>query len=523
MSETELTRRSLLAAGAGAVAGGLLRPGGAIAAIAGPARPRMGERRIGRVAPGTTTVELAGVADLVGLEWRSPAATRLELRFRTSGGAWSRWASAAAHGHGPEAASRAGAARHVGEPIWTGGTSALQIRTPAAVEGVRVHTVDVSDGAGARRRALAAGPLATLATLPRATPLLATGGGQPPILARRGWAQNLARPRVAPGYGAVRMAFVHHTENPNGYSPGEVPAMLRAIYAFHVYSNGWDDIGYNFVIDAYGRIFEARAGGIDEPVVGAHAGGYNLVSTGVAMLGSFMGAPITPAAKAALQSLLAWKLPLHGVSAEGRVVVRVNPQGAVYSKYPADARVSLRHISGHRDGDSTDCPGNVLYGELPAVRVAVARLAPRPARLTLALVAASTTPAPAPTSPAPGVEAPPPTSTPAMLSGTLRFLDGTPIVAGPVQIQARRVAGRGERVSELTVGEASTDAAGSFALPASLPGVGSGVAHVRALFVGSPTVGASISEPLELRVAAPVSAPPAAPVPTAPGAVPPSR
>ena len=72
------------------------------------------------------------------------------------------------------------------------------------------------------------------------------------------------------------MAFVHHTENPNGYSPGEVPAMLRAIYAFHRYVNGWNDIGYNFVIDAFGRIFEARAGGIDEPVVGAHAGGYNL-------------------------------------------------------------------------------------------------------------------------------------------------------------------------------------------------------------------------------------------------------
>ena len=71
------------------------------------------------------------------------------------------------------------------------------------------------------------------------------------------------------------MAFVHHTENPNGYCRGEVPAMLRAIYVFHRYVNGWNDIGYNFVVDLYGRIFEARAGGIDEPVVGAQAGGYN--------------------------------------------------------------------------------------------------------------------------------------------------------------------------------------------------------------------------------------------------------
>ena len=103
---------------------------------------------------------------------------------------------------------------------------------------------------------------------------------------------------MAPEYGAVRMAFVHHTENPNGYAAGEVPAMLRAIYAFHRYVHGWNDIGYNFAIDLYGRIFEARAGGIDEPVVGAQAGGYNLASTGVAVLGTFSGVPIsTPRAR----------------------------------------------------------------------------------------------------------------------------------------------------------------------------------------------------------------------------------
>ena len=109
------------------------------------------------------------------------------------------------------------------------------------------------------------------------------------------------------------MAFVHHTENPNGYLPGEVPAMLRAIFVFHRDVRGWNDIGYNFVIDAFGRIFEARAGGIDEPVVGAQAGGYNLVSTGVAVLGSFTSQPISAPARSALQRLLAWKLALHGV------------------------------------------------------------------------------------------------------------------------------------------------------------------------------------------------------------------
>src|SRR4029077_6678725 len=163
------------------------------------------------------------------------------------------------------------------------------------------------------------------------------------------------------------LAFVHHTDSPNGYTRGEVPAMLRAIYAFHTYVNGWDDIGYNFAIDAFGRIFEARAGGIDEPVVGAHAGGYNMVSSGVAVLGTFASVPISPAARSALEELLAWKLSLHGLPSQGQVVVKVNPAGASYSKYPANSRVSLPRIAGHRDADTTDCPGNALYGELPAI------------------------------------------------------------------------------------------------------------------------------------------------------------
>ena len=72
------------------------------------------------------------------------------------------------------------------------------------------------------------------------------------------------------------MGIIHHTENPNGYSPDEVPAMLRAIYEFHVYGRGWFDIGYNFVVDRCGRIWEARQGGIDLPVLGAQAGDWHL-------------------------------------------------------------------------------------------------------------------------------------------------------------------------------------------------------------------------------------------------------
>jgi hypothetical protein len=392
---------------------------------------------------------------------------------------------------------------------------------------VRLALVDVSGGVGAHRVALATqrsaiARLAASASLPLAAPSLQAGPGQPPIIARSAWARGIAHPRVAPQYGAVRLAFVHHTENPNGYLAGEVPAMLRAIFVFHREVRGWNDIGYNFVVDAFGRIFEARAGGIDEPVVGAHAGGYNLASTGVAVLGSFSSRPISAPAKLALQRLLAWKLALHGVPAQGRVTVHVNPAGAVYSRFPANAPVSLPRIAGHRDADTTDCPGDALYRELRTIRASVRSLAPSP---TLATLALTRTAAPTATGP---VSPPPANGAPAVsegLAGTLALLDGTPIAGASIQIQARSVARRGEVVLEQTLAQAQSDAAGRWSLPASIVAAGRGVS-LRALYAGAaaggggpPGAGAAVSDPLALAAStltlagAPVPTPAAAPAP----------
>ena len=371
-----ITRRSLLAGSAGAIAGGLLRPGGALALLGLAPVPTLAERRLGRLTPAGATIELARPADLVGLAWQAPAGAGVWLRFRARG-RWSGWISAGAGAHAPEA--RTAKNRQVGEPVWTGGASAVQVRPTRTLAGARLQLIDVSGGVGAGRLAQLAS--SAPAAMQLAGPLLAAGPGAPQIIARQAWAAGISPPRVTPEYGAVRLAFVHHTENPNGYAAAEVPAMLRAIYVFHRYVNGWNDIGYNFVIDSYGRIFEARAGGVEEPVVGAHAGGYNLLSTGIAVLGSFMSVPISALARRALEALIAWKLSLHGVPALGRVSVKVNPAGASYSRFPANAHVSLPRIAGHRDGDATDCPGNVLYAELPAIRAGVARLAGEPARV----------------------------------------------------------------------------------------------------------------------------------------------
>ncbi|MDE3070959.1 MAG: N-acetylmuramoyl-L-alanine amidase, partial [Acidobacteriota bacterium] len=441
MAEGQLTRRALLGAGAGLLAAGSLRPARTLAALVGAGSAVLTVQELGTHAPGTSRIALRTNADLIAVGWggaggacSSSPLIRVPSRGRRMGD-WVRACDCAA------APGRPGERTppHIGEPIWTGGSRELELRSARALSGVRLYLVDTSGGLGEHavaplRQASGASGATALAL---AAPVLQAGPGQPPIIARRVWAGDSSHPSVAPEYGAVRMGFVHHTENPNGYGPAEVPAMLRAIYVFHRFARGWDDIGYNFVIDLYGRIFEARAGGIDEPVAGAQAGGYNGVSTGVAVLGTFSSTPISAPARRALEHLLAWKLALHGAPAQGRVVVRVNPAGAVYSRYPANARVALPRIAGHRDADTTECPGDVLYGELPGMRPRIASLQGRPLRATIALRSASGGPAPAPL----------PAGLPVLVSGTLASLDGTPIAGAAVALRERHVARHGEVVS----------------------------------------------------------------------------
>jgi hypothetical protein len=521
MSARRITRRSLLVASAGALGSGVLRPRTALALLGGPPSPTLVQRRLGALTPTVATVELASPADLVGVEWQGSAKESISLRFRGRDGRWSSWVAAGTNGHGPDV--RPQTDRQVGEPIWTGGTTSVQIRSATRVSDAKLHLVNVNGTAEAGRHGRTAMPLALTASLPLAMPNLSAGAGQPPIIARKAWARGMAPPKVAPEYGAVEMAFVHHTENPNGYAAGAVPAMLRAIYVFHRYVNGWNDIGYNFVIDLYGRIFEARAGGIDEPVVGAQAGGYNLFSTGIAVLGTFSSVPISKAARDALEKLLAWKLSLHGVPSLGRVTVKVNPAGASYSRFPANARVSLPRIAGHRDGDATECPGNVLYGELPAIRKGVRRLAPNPTRATLtlttpAVVAEAPTTPESQATPESGSSAAPSTTPggPAqVLSGVIELLDGTPLGGAPVLIQARTVTHKGEAVSEQTLGETTTNSVGQWELDATpLSPPGSGI-WLRALYPGEQGFGAAVSDPLHLTASVSLTAPTPSP-PTQP-------
>ena len=473
------TRRHVIGGAAAAAGAGLL---------AGPASVLARETAGGAVfscglaaVDGVSPVVAAGRRFVVaGVRWTGPAAVRIEVRARAAGGRWSPWAVASVRGHGPDlpaggrpaggggrsALRGAASSRHVGEPVWFGPADEVQLRTSAALRAVRIQFVAASAVAGqlrgavAERSPAAAGasagglpasagsPAATSAAaagLPLAQPILPAGAGQPPIIARSAWAGRSHGPAAGPYYGAVRLAFVHHSDGPNGYAAGEVPAMILAIYLFHRLTRGWLDIGYNFVIDAFGRIWEARAGGIDEPVIGAHAGGYNAVSTGICMLGTFSSRLPTPAAMNALERLLAWKLSLHGVPILGTVRVEVDPVDAYNTPFRPGQLVRLPRVAGHRDGDSTDCPGTDLYAQLPAVRARVDGLAGVPAKLTLAA---------AETGVGPGTVVP--------LAGRLRRLGGPGIGGDVVEIQTVGAGVAGGGGGEMTFATVTTAGDGSW-------------------------------------------------------------
>jgi hypothetical protein len=118
---------------------------------------------------------------------------------------------------------------------------------------------------------------------------------------------------AAARYGDVHAGFVHHTVNANNYTRREVPAILRGIYAYHTQSRGWRDIGYNYLIDRFGRIWEGRYGGVTLPVVGAHTLDYNENSFGTSAIGNYQIARPTSAMLDAYARLFAWKLSLSGV------------------------------------------------------------------------------------------------------------------------------------------------------------------------------------------------------------------
>ncbi len=138
---------------------------------------------------------------------------------------------------------------------------------------------------------------------------------------------------------------------------------MRGVQLFHVKSNGWNDIGYNFLVDRFGTIYEGRYGGVDRNVVGAHALGFNTGSVGIALLGTYGNTKPSAAAQDAIARVIAWRLDLAHVDPTSTLTFVSGGS----ERYAAEIPVQLKAVSGHRDTGSTECPGNALYARLGAI------------------------------------------------------------------------------------------------------------------------------------------------------------
>nr|WP_246284259.1 N-acetylmuramoyl-L-alanine amidase [Nocardioides perillae] len=191
---------------------------------------------------------------------------------------------------------------------------------------------------------------------------------------RRAWGADESWRDGAPRYNTrLDQVHVHHTVNSNDYRRADVAPMIRGIYRYHTQSLGWSDIGYNFLVDRFGRAWEGRAGGWGRKVRGAHTLGFNENSTGVAVIGNFEQVRVPRAARWTLAQLVAWKLDAAGHRPGG--TGRVWSHGS--DRYPRGSRPRLPRTAGHRDTNQTACPGRLLYADLGGIRRAAQRRADR--------------------------------------------------------------------------------------------------------------------------------------------------
>jgi hypothetical protein len=290
-----------------------------------------------------------------------PPGTEVQVRVKERS-RWSPWTTLHVdpeHGADP-GSPEARASRPGTDPLMTVNATRAQVRIdtpsgrlPRGIELTLVHAPTApSDGASR---------VSAQATV-----------GMPAIVTRAQWGADESLRSRAPIYtSTVRAGFVHHTASTSNYSAAQAAAQVRAIYAYHTRSLNHSDIDYNFLVDRFGRLYEGRAGGMDQPVMGAHTAGFNDNTFAVSALGNFE--TFAPAAadmasiKDSVARLFAWKLGLHGVN-PGATVTLVSAGYIKATRYPKGSVATISATSSHQTVNFTSCPGKHLQAELDSIR-----------------------------------------------------------------------------------------------------------------------------------------------------------
>ncbi len=370
-SKPTVSRRKVIrTVGATAAAVAVTQLAGATAQAAGSSSPQAVDRRTVEI-PRTRARSAAGEAatavradfpiEYVGVSWTG-AGRGASIRLHRDGvpGDWQALPTSCAGG--PD--GREGdAARSVAALLPATGATGYDLRLPDGATDVRSAAIDTVQG-----------PVRQV-SLPLTAPVM-FGGIQ--YLSRAAWGADESKrfkdgvENTPTAYYPLQTLTVHHTDGLN--ADPDPAATVRAIYEYHAITLDWGDIGYHFLIDEAGRIYEGRYSGTDSLpahdtagnlVTAFHTSGFNSGNLGIALLGTLSDQSPTEAARHSLTLLLAGLSLWHDLDPQARITF-VNPVNGVTK--------DVDMISGHRDWLATDCPGGTMYATLPALRADVAGL-----------------------------------------------------------------------------------------------------------------------------------------------------
>ncbi|WP_280435607.1 N-acetylmuramoyl-L-alanine amidase [Nocardia carnea] len=311
---------------------------------------------------------------MVALTAPDLANTTVMVRAKQPDGAWGQWYEASPIDGADGVADGAPAGT---DPIYVGNTTAVQVlvtRKPQQAPGGPLTPTPAAAGEQEPPPDLTAVLIDpgrgavddNLQDIAAALP-----GGGPRVITRNQWGADESircqEPTYDDGLGGIT---VHHTAGRNDYSKGESAGIVRAIYAYHSKTLGWCDMGYNALVDKYGQIFEGRYGGLNEPVQGAHAGGFNENTSGVAIMGDYQAEQPTDAAIEATGKFVGWRAKIAGLDPKGQTTMY--SEGTEFTPYARGEEVKLPVVFAHRDVGNTSCPGDAAYAQMDRIRTIAA-------------------------------------------------------------------------------------------------------------------------------------------------------
>ncbi|WP_421740917.1 peptidoglycan recognition protein [Cellulomonas sp.] len=321
--------------------------------------------------------------DTVGVTWAvGVGSDGVQVRTRTAG-TWSDWTDLEDDGVAPDpGTTEAGRELRGGtESVWIGDADAIQMSFPVAAasqaQDVRLAllgpdadatsadaTADVVDrDAATASRSTQRTDAA--AAVPAAGPVV-TAVGAPGVISRAEWGAAPARCTLDVA-STLLAAVVHHTAGPNTYaSVAEAMAQIRGDQAYHQDARGWCDIGYNFLVDKWGNVYEGRGESGSKPIIGVHAGGFNTATVGISMLGDYSSGAPSAAVRESVARVIAWRLSTY--HRDPTSTVGYTTLGGENSRFAAGTWLALPVVIGHRDVAFTACPGEAAYGLLGAIK-----------------------------------------------------------------------------------------------------------------------------------------------------------